>query len=69
MMQNLRELLFTRQPQRLTDEEQAELISNRIIQQITNHFVNHLKDGESMEEGIEWIEKVFQLEQEKSFFN
>ena len=50
------------------DEEQAELISNRIIQKITNHFVNHLKDGDSMEEGIEWIEKVFQLEQEKSFF-
>jgi glutamyl-tRNA reductase len=34
------------------DEEQAELISNRIIQKITNHFVNHLKDGDSMEEGI-----------------
>jgi len=50
------------------DEEQAELISNRIIQKITNHFVNHLKDGESIDEGIEWIEKVFQLEQEKSFF-
>jgi len=50
------------------DEEQAELISNRIIQKITNHFVNHLKDGESMDQGIEWIEKVFQLEQEKSFF-
>ena len=50
------------------DEEQAELISNRIIQKITNHFVNHLKDGDSMDEGIEWIEKVFQLEQEKSFF-
>ncbi len=49
------------------DEEQAELISNRIIQKITNHFVNHLKDGDSMEEGIEWIEKVFQLEQEKIF--
>jgi glutamyl-tRNA reductase len=47
------------------DEEQAELISNRIIQKITNHFVNHLKDGDSMEEGIEWIEKVFQLEQDK----
>ena len=43
-------------------------ISNRIIQKITNHFVNHLKDGESMDEGIEWIEKVFQLEREKSFF-
>lgn len=50
------------------DEEQAELISNRIIQKITNHFVNHLKDGDSIDEGIEWIEKVFQLEQEKSFF-
>ncbi len=50
------------------DEQQAELISNRIIQKITNHFVNHLKDGDSMDEGIEWIEKVFQLEQEKSFF-
>ena len=50
------------------DEEQAELISSKIIQKITNHFVNHLKDGESMDEGIEWIEKVFQLEQERSFF-
>lgn len=50
------------------DEEQAELISNRIIQKITSHFVNHLKDGDSIDEGIEWIEKVFQLEQEKSFF-
>ena len=50
------------------NEEQAELIGNRIIQKITNHFVNHLKDGDSMDEGIEWIEKVFQLEQEKSFF-
>ena len=50
------------------DEQQAELISNRIIQKITNHFVNHLKDGDSIDEGIEWIEKVFQLEQEKSFF-
>jgi len=50
------------------DEEQAELISNRIIQKITNHFVNHLKDGDAMDEGIEWIEKVFQLDQEKSFF-
>ena len=50
------------------NEEQAELISNRIIQKITNHFVNQLKDGDSMDEGIEWIEKVFQLEHEKSFF-
>jgi glutamyl-tRNA reductase len=62
------ELNFQRKKMSNFDEEQAELISNRIIQKITNHFVNHLKDGESMEEGIEWIEKVFQLEQEKSFF-
>jgi glutamyl-tRNA reductase len=62
------ELNFQRKKLANFDEEQAELISNRIIQKITNHFVNHLKDGDSMEEGIEWIEKVFQLEQEKSFF-
>ena len=62
------ELNFQRKKLANFDEEQAELISNRIIQKITNHFVNHLKDGDSMDEGIEWIEKVFQLEQEKSFF-
>ena len=61
------ELNFQRKKLSNFDEEQAELISNRIIQKITSHFVNHLKDGESMDEGIEWIEKVFQLEQEKSF--
>jgi glutamyl-tRNA reductase len=63
------ELNFQRKKLSNFDEQQAELISNRIIQKITNHFVNHLKDGESMDEGIEWIEKVFQLEQEKSFFS
>jgi glutamyl-tRNA reductase len=62
------ELNFQRKKMSNFDEQQAELISNRIIQKITNHFVNHLKEGESMDEGIEWIEKVFQLEQEKSFF-
>jgi glutamyl-tRNA reductase len=45
------------------DEEQAELISARIIQKITNHFANHLKDEETMvDESIEWIEKIFQIE-------
>lgn len=63
------ELNFQRKKLSNFDEMQAELISNRIIQKITNHFVNHLKDGDSMDEGIEWIEKVFQLEQEKSFFS
>ena len=62
------ELNFQRKKLSNFDEHQAELISNRIIQKITSHFVNHLKDGDSMDEGIEWIEKVFQLEHEKSFF-
>jgi glutamyl-tRNA reductase len=45
------------------DEDQAEIISNRIIQKITNHFANHLKDDNTMvDESIEWIEKVFQIE-------
>ena len=45
------------------DEQQAEIISNRIIQKITTHFANHLKDENTpLEESIEWIEKVFGLE-------
>ena len=45
------------------DEEQAELISARIIQKITNHFANHLKDDTTLvDESIEWIEKIFQIE-------
>lgn len=44
------------------NEEQAEIISNRLIQKITTHFANHLKHEETMvDESIEWIEKVFQL--------
>ncbi|ESU24263.1 glutamyl-tRNA reductase [Flavobacterium enshiense DK69] len=49
------------------DEEQAELISSRIIQKITNHFANHLKDDNTMvDESIEWIEKIFQIETVKN---
>ena len=45
------------------NEEQAEIISNRIIQKITNHFANHLKDDNTVvDDSIEWIEKVFQIE-------
>ncbi|HJS00486.1 MAG TPA: glutamyl-tRNA reductase, partial [Flavobacterium sp.] len=44
------------------NEEQAEIISDRIIQKITTHFANHLKHENTMvDESIEWIEKVFQL--------
>ena len=45
------------------NEAQAEIISARIIQKITTHFANHLKDDNTMvDESIEWIEKVFQID-------
>lgn len=45
------------------NEEQAEIISSRIIQKITNHFASHLKDDSfATDESIELIKKVFQLE-------
>ena len=45
------------------NEEQAELISNNIIQKITNHFAHHLKNDElSTDESLEFIKNVFQLE-------
>jgi len=48
------------------NEEQAEIISNRIIQKITTHFANHLKDDSIVtEESIELIKSVFQLENHK----
>lgn len=46
------------------NEEQAELISNKIIQKITNHFAHHLKDDAvSTDDSLELIKKVFQLEE------
>lgn len=45
------------------NEEQAEIIGNKIIQKITNHFAHHLKDDAiSTDESLELIKKVFQLE-------
>ncbi|MEM6514620.1 MAG: glutamyl-tRNA reductase [Bacteroidota bacterium] len=45
------------------NEAQAELISNNIVQKITNHFAHHLKsDDVSTEDSLELIKKVFQLE-------
>ena len=57
------ELNFQRKKLSNFDEEQAEIISNRIIQKITNHFANHLKaDDTVVDESIEWIERIFQIE-------
>lgn len=53
------------QRKKLSDfnEVQAELISNNIIQKITNHFAHHLKDDTiSTDDSLELIKKVFQLE-------
>jgi len=45
------------------NQEQAEIVSNNIIQKITNHFAHHLKnDDTSTNESLELIKKVFQLE-------
>lgn len=45
------------------NEEQAEIISNNIIQKITNHFAHHLKDDAiPTDESLELIKKVFQLD-------
>ena len=57
------ELNFQRKKISNFDEEQAEIISQRIIHKITTHFANHLKDRDTMvDESIEWIEKVFRIE-------
>ena len=56
------ELTYHRKKLPNFDEEQAEIISTRIIQKITNHFASHLKDeNTSVDESIEFIEKVFQI--------
>ncbi|HKK12248.1 MAG TPA: hypothetical protein VJ945_05425, partial [Flavobacteriaceae bacterium] len=45
------------------NEVQAEIISNNIVQKITNHFAHHLKeDQNSTDESLELIKKVFLLE-------
>ena len=43
------------------DENQAEILTSRLIQKITTQFVKHLKDeGTSVSESIDVIQKVFQ---------
>ena len=48
------------------NEEQAEIISNRLIQKITNRFANHLREANgTSKQSIDLINTIFQLEQEK----
>lgn len=54
------------QRKKITDfnDEQAEIVSNRIIQKIMNHFANHLKDdSNTTDESLELIQKMFHLEE------
>lgn len=45
------------------NDKQAEIIGDRIIQKITTHFANHLKENNaSADESLELIQKVFQLD-------
>lgn len=45
------------------NDRQAEIVGDRIIQKIMNHFANHLKgDSNTTDESLELIQKVFLLE-------
>ena len=45
------------------NDEYAEIITAKLIQKITSHFANHLKDDNTVvEESVEWINKVFQID-------
>jgi glutamyl-tRNA reductase len=56
------EIDYQRRKNNQFDEDQAEVLSDRIIQKITKHFANHLKaDDTATGDSIEMIQKVFQL--------
>ncbi|MBC3845662.1 glutamyl-tRNA reductase [Winogradskyella echinorum] len=56
---------FNTQRKKIADfnEDQAEIITNNLIQKITNQFAHHLReDSNTTDESIELIKKIFQLE-------
>lgn len=63
-LESLKEAEIDFQRKKINDfnEQQAEIISNRIIQKITTQFVNHLKESNTSEESVLWMQQVFQLE-------
>ena len=63
---DFKNLEFNTQRKKLADfnEDQAELITNNLIQKITNQFAHHLReDSNTSDESIELIKKIFQLEE------
>ena len=57
------EINYQRKKQHNFNEQQAKILSDRIIQKITKHFANHLKEDDASSSSIELISKVFQLEE------
>jgi glutamyl-tRNA reductase len=57
------EIDYQRKKQLDFNEDQADILSDRIIQKITKHFANHLKEEDKFSnESIELISTIFQLE-------
>ena len=57
------EIDYQRKKQQDFNEDQAAVLSDRIIQKITKHFANHLKEEDKFSnESIELISTIFQLE-------
>jgi len=57
------ELDFHSKKLRDFDSQQADLVSERIIQKITKQFANHLRKSEvDTEESLQFIQEIFQLE-------
>lgn len=58
------EIDFQRKKVKGFNEEQAEILSDRLIQKIMKHFANHLRsDSNTADESIELIQKVFHLDE------
>ncbi|BAO54928.1 glutamyl-tRNA reductase [Nonlabens marinus] len=52
------------------NQEQADVIADRIIQKIAGHFANHLRDeDENTQEAIELLNKIFKLESQYSILH
>ena len=63
LLQNIKndEINFQKKKINNFDEDQAEILTSRIIQKITTQFVKHLKaDDTEVSESIQVINKVFQ---------
>jgi len=62
---DIKNLEVNNQRKKISDfnEEQAEIITNNLIQKITNQFAHHLReDSNATDESLALIQKIFQLE-------